>query len=265
LDPYHHLVTVHPVVSASTRGVSPRDPFDPPWRIGEFFGEGDAIDVLSHQTGQAGQGVTWDEQLQCWTGDDPNLVNSLRADRRYRKPVLNTESGYEYLRGHPTERKQVHHTDKVRRSAWRIVCAGGYFAAGFHGTIGHSDIWNRIDAPNHYTFTVKDEGAATQLGILYDFFAGLPFWCMQPFEGVKGQSAVALAQPGKIIVACLPHGGTVAVDVSSFPSPLSARWFDPRNGKLGDTVVVREAQTANFTAPDERDWTLLLKARTSGE
>ena len=48
--------------------------------------------------------------------------------------MLNTENGYEYMRGHPTEKKQVHHTDKVRRSAWRIVCAGGYFAAGFHGT-----------------------------------------------------------------------------------------------------------------------------------
>ena len=138
----------------------PRDPFDAPWRIGEFFGEGDDLDVLSQQTGQSGEGVAWDDKLQCWVGDAPDVVASLRADRRFRKPVLNTESGYEYLRGHPTEKKQVHHTDKVRRTAWRIVCAGGYFAAGFHGTIGHSDAWNRIDAPNRYTFTVRDEGAA---------------------------------------------------------------------------------------------------------
>ena len=172
-DPYRHLVTVHPVVSASRRGESPRAPFDPPWRIGEFFGEDDAMDVLSQQTGGSGDGAVWDETLQCWTGDSTTLVASLSADRRFRKPVLNTENGYEYLRGHPTEKKQVHHTDKVRRSAWRIVCAGGYFAAGFHGTIGHSDVWNRIDAPNHYTFTVKDEGAAAQLGALHDFFTAL--------------------------------------------------------------------------------------------
>lgn len=113
-DPYRHPVTVHPVVSATTRGHSPNDPFDPPWRIGEFFGKDDAIDVLSQQTGQSGEGVIWDEQLQCWTGDAPDLIASLAADRRYRRPVLNTENGYEYLRGHPTERKQVHHTDKVR-------------------------------------------------------------------------------------------------------------------------------------------------------
>ncbi|HZJ13644.1 MAG TPA: DUF4038 domain-containing protein, partial [Chthoniobacteraceae bacterium] len=178
-DPHRHLVTVHPVISASTRGVSPRDQIDEPWRIGEFFGDEPAIDVLSHQTGQHGNGTKWDEKLQCWTGDSSTLVASIIADRRFKKPVLNTENGYEYLRGHPTEKKQVHHTAKVRRSAWRIVCAGGYFAAGFHGTIGHSDVWNRIDAPNHYTFTIRDEGAAAHLAALHDFFAALPYWRMQ--------------------------------------------------------------------------------------
>ena len=241
-----------------TRGMSPRDPFDPPWRIGEFFGESDAIDVLSQQTGQWGKGVTWDERLQCWVGDDPNLVDSLRADRRFRKPVLNTESGYEYLRGQPTEKKQVHHTDKVRRSAWRIVCAGGYFAAGFHGTIGHSDIWNRIDAPNRYTFTIQDEGAAAQLGVLYDFFTALPYWRMQPFEGVTGEAAVALAESGPVYVVYLPQGGKVTVDLVAAKGRMVARWFNPRDGKFGDTFVVREVQPMHFTAPDKRDWTLLL-------
>jgi hypothetical protein len=134
-DPYRHLVTVHPVVSSSARGASPRDPIDEPWRIGAFFGEGEEFDVLSQQTGQMGAGATWDDKLQCWVGDAVNLVASVRADRVFHKPVLNTENGYEYLRGDPTSKKQVHHTDKVRRSSWRIVCAGGYFAAGFHGKL----------------------------------------------------------------------------------------------------------------------------------
>jgi hypothetical protein len=106
LDRYRHPITVHPVISSSTRGASPRDLFDAPWRIGEFFGERDELDVLSQQTGQVGEGVTWDDRLQCWVGDAPDVVASLRADRRFRKPVLNTENGYEYLRGHPTEKNK---------------------------------------------------------------------------------------------------------------------------------------------------------------
>ena len=262
LDPYRHPVTVHPVISSSTRGASPRDPFDAPWRIGEFFGEGDEMDVLSQQTGQSGAGVTWDEKLQCWMGDAPNLVASLRADRRFRKPVLNTESGYEYLRGHPTEKQQVHHTDKVRRSAWRIVCAGGYFAAGFHGTIGHSDAWNRLDAPNRYTFTVQDEGAAAQLAALYDFFTALPFERMQPFDGVSGEAAVALAEPGRVYVVYLPHGGQVTVDLSAAKGPLTARWFNPRDGRSGEPFVVARGTAGEFLAPDSHDWALHLTVRT---
>jgi len=257
-DPYQHPVTVHPVVSASRRGESPRAPFDPPWRIGEFFGDDDAMDVLSQQTGGSGDGAVWDEQLQCWTGDSSTLVASLSADRRFKKPVLNTENGYEYLRGHPTEKKQVHHTDKVRRSAWRIVCAGGYFAAGFHGTIGHSDVWNRIDAPNHYAFTVEDEGAAAQLGALHDFFTALPFWRLQPFAGVTGD-AVALTDPGKVYVIYLPHGGAASLDFSRVQVSLTAKWFNPRANTFGETMhLTPTTKPQPVHAPDTNDWALLV-------
>jgi hypothetical protein len=252
-DPFRHPVTVHPVVSSSTRGTAPRDPYDPPWRIGGFFGEGNEIDVLSQQTGQFGSGTAWNETLQCWNGDSADLVASLRADRHYSKPVLNTESGYEYLRGHPTERKQVHHTDKVRRTAWRVVCAGGYFAAGFNGTIAHSDIWNVIDAPNRYSFTIRDEGAAEQLGKLYDFFGAVPFWKMRPFDGVRGADAVALADTGKTYVVYLPHGGDVEVDLSPAPGEFAAEWFDPRTGTSAQAGVLQGSARRHIPGPGGTD------------
>jgi hypothetical protein len=200
----------------------------------------------------------WDEKLQCWTGDSSTLVASVRADRRFKKPVLNTESGYEYLRGDPTSRKQVHHTDKVRRSAWRIVCAGGYFAAGFHGTIGHSDVWNRIDAPNQYSFKVRDEGAAAQLGVLYDFFTALPFWRMQPYTGVTGD-ALSLAEAGKTYVIYLPHGGATALDLTGVSGRFTAAWFNPRTGKFSDEFMVAGESAQKFEAPDAEDWVVRLQ------
>jgi hypothetical protein len=257
-DPFRHLVTTHPVISASRQGSSPSAPFDPPWRIGEFYGDNDALDVLSQQTGAQGEGTGWDEKLQCWTGDSTTLVASLKADRRYRKPVVNSENGYEYLRGHPTEKQQVHHTDKVRRAAWRIVCAGGYFAAGFHGTIGHSDVWNRIDRPNHYTFVVKDEGAAAYLSTLYKFFTALPFWRMQPMTSIKGD-AVAMAEPGGTCVAYFPHGGAATLDFAKMDASLTPQWFNPRSAAFEHRIsapITNQQQT--FRAPDTNDWVLLV-------
>lgn len=261
-DPWKHLVTVHPVVSASRLGESPRASFKPPWRIGEFFGTDDAMDVLSQQTGASGEGTVWDPKLNAWTGDSSTLVASLAADRRFKKPVLNSENGYEFLRGDATGRQQVHETGKVRRSAWRIVCAGGYFAAGFHGTLGHSDVWNRIDPQNHYDFSLKDEGAAAQLGALHDFFTGLPFWRMQPFAGVSGD-AIALADPGHVYAVYLPRGGAAAMDLSAARGALAARWFNPRNGEFGAPVRVDPAKDPQeFRAPDSNDWALLVRTAT---
>ena len=257
-DPYRHLVTVHPVVSSSTRGSSPRDPIHPPWRIGNFFGESDAFDVLSQQTGQLGEGTVWDEKLQCWTGDAIDLVASIRADRRFQKPVLNTESGYEYLRGYPTSKQQAHHTEKVRRAAWRIVCAGGYLAAGFQGTIGHSDVWNRLDPPNHYTFVVRDEGAAGQLRALEGFFTALSFWRLEPFGGVTDE-AVALAEPGKVYVVYLPHGGATTLDLTKASATFTGRWFNPRSGAFGEPFTVAGSGQRKLTAPDTEDWVALVQ------
>jgi hypothetical protein len=251
-------VTIHPVISASRRSDTPRAPIDPPWRIGEFFGVDDAMDVISQQTGAMGEGTVWDDKLQCWTGDLTTLTASVSADRRYKKPVMNTENGYEYLAGDATSKRQVHHTDKVRRSAWRIVCAGGYFAAGFHGTIGHSDAWNRIDPSHHYTFSLKDEGAAAQLGSLYDFFTALPFHELQPFAAVEGD-AVVLANPGKVYVAYFPHGGSANIDLSGGKGSLTASWFNPRAGSFGDRFSVDAGSKKKFDAPNPNDWALLLQ------
>ena len=281
-DPFRHPVTVHPVVSSSTRGTTPRSEFDPPWRIGGFFGDGDEIDVLSQQT-SAAYGAqwerrtqtwlrtcaddatgpwfasAWDEQLGCWIGDVPGVNRSIAADRRYRKPVINTEFGYEYAPGHPNENRQVHHPDKLRRSAWRIVCAGGYFAAGFHGTIGHSDAWNRIDPTNHYTFDIRDGGAARQLGFLHDFFATLPFWRMQPFDGVTGAEAIALVEPGKFYAVYLPYGGTISVNLNAAKETLTAQWFNPRDGRPAAPFEVKSSMSHQFEAPDGEDWVLKLR------
>ncbi len=156
-------------------------------------------------------------------------------------------------------KKQVHHTYKVRRSSWRIVCAGGYFASGFSGTIGHGDAWNRIDAPNKYLFVLKDEGAGAQLSILYKFFTSLHYWKMEPYAQVEGD-ALALADGGSNYVVYLPHGGSAKLTRKD-TGKLYERWLNSRTGKMGRTIRLPEKEKLSFTAPDTRDWVLWIRKK----
>jgi hypothetical protein len=70
--------------------------------------------------------------------------------------------------------------------------------------------------------------------------------------------AVALVETGSCYVVYLPRGGRVAVDLSASNGPLSARWFNPRDGTFGPAFTVPGGRV-DFTAPDDHDWTLLVK------
>ncbi|MBI4905632.1 MAG: DUF4038 domain-containing protein [Acidobacteria bacterium] len=258
LDPYRHPYTVHPVVSSSTKGASPRDPFEGPWRIGGFYGNAPEVDVLSQQTSTPYAG-TWDEKLQAWVGDAKGVEASLAADRVYRKPVLNTENGYEYLPGYATNKRQVHHTGKVRQASWRIVCAGGYLAAGFIATIGHSDNWDRIDPGSKHPFYVKDSGAAAQLALLYDYHTALPFWRMEPLPAAVRGDALCFAVPAEVYSVYAPHGGQFAIDLGASGNTMTAKWFNPRSGGFTGAPTVVASGWRSFTAPDALDWVLLLQ------
>jgi hypothetical protein len=213
--------------------------------------------VVSQQTGHTGR---WNEALSCHIGDLPPSVDaSIALDRTYRKPVLNSENGYEYLPGRPTYSRQVHHTDNVRRAAWRIVCAGAYYSTGFSGSLAMGDYFNQQEKTDRYTFVVKDAGAGAQHRALYDFFTRLPFWKMQPFHGVVGGNAVALAQPGSVYVVYLAHGGSVELDLKDAAGALKAQWFDPRTGAYAATSAVQGGKTARFESPGSEDWTLLIR------
>lgn len=248
-------MTVHPVVSSSARGPSPRDEFDPPWRIGGLFGEADSIDVLSRQTSVVYRS-RWDEREQCWMGDAEGIERSVAADRIYRKPVLNTENGYEYLPGYPSNKRQAYHTDRVRKASWRIVCADGYFGAGFLSTLAHSDSWEKIDAPNRYPFLVKDAGAAAQLAALYDFFTALPFWRMTPRHELVRGSGLCLAAEGEVYVVYLPSGGSCGLALDA-GAEFRYRWFDPRAGRFANEPAA--GREGKCEAPGKEDWVLLVE------
>ncbi len=69
----------------------------------------------------------------------------------------------------------------------------------------------------------------------------------------------ALASDGATMIAYLPAGGTVTVDLSQLSgAQAQAWWYNPRNGEAFDAGIFATAGTWNFTAADSSDWVLVI-------
>ncbi len=94
---------------------------------------------------------------------------------------------------------------------------------------------------------------------LREFFAQTQFWELKPApERVEGGTACVAASASEL-VAYLPAGRRVTLDWRAPGSPLTARWFNPREGKFGSPFAVQGLGQTAFQAPDEKDWALLLQ------
>jgi hypothetical protein len=94
-----------------------------------------------------------------------------------------------------------------------------------------------------------------------EFFERVRFWEMEPApELVKAGYAFALASANELI-AYLPDGGSVTLDLTNMKGKLTARWFNPREGESGDVFKVEGSAMREFKAPDGNDWVLLLKVQ----
>jgi len=95
----------------------------------------------------------------------------------------------------------------------------------------------------------------------HQFFETIRFWEMEPApEIVKDGNAFALASPNEVIVY-LPNGGGLTLDLAQMRGLLTARWFNPREGRW-TAIGNLTAATSSFTAPDRSDWVLRIEAET---
>ena len=58
----------------------------------------------------------------------------------------------------------------------------------------------------------------------------------------------------------LLRGGDVTVDLSAAHAPLTAQWFNPRDGLAGEPFPVPADKPGRFQSPDQQDWVLQLRA-----
>ncbi len=263
-DPYGHPITVHPVGDGGKPG-EVAEPLMEGGVMGRRFGPGPELDVLSHQHNSYGT-ATWNASPEpgYWDGSGAGVEKAVWADRRFGKPVINTEYGYEWLPdGDINFNQQTHGTDKCRRAAWRIFTAGGAgLAAGFRGTtlsVDNAEIY--YDKKQRFApFRAADSGHVKQLQHLYDFVTvRTAFQDMSPAQASVNAPNLCLANPGKEYVIYAPAGGNLSLDLTGAPGSFSVGWLNPRTGAYEGRAWISGGVKRVFSSPDTNDWVLHLK------
>ena len=121
-----------------------------------------------------------------------------------------------------------------------------------------------------------DFDGARQMGIMRRLFESRPWQKLVPDQSVivagqdQGERHIqsARASDGSFLLAYLPQGGTVTVDMTKLSGQqVRACWFDPRDGKVTEIGQFPRGAGKSFETPKSGriwDWILVLDNVTKG-
>jgi len=220
-------------------------------RIGRYIKAIDPFKLLLtvHDTQDFG-GLVQDEQwldvanLQYHggTAGDAGISNALVAGNSFGKPVAATEMVWEGADKLTAE--------QVRRGAWGILLAGGFFLYGeFNlGGIGVGD------------FGLGK--AQRSVSVMLDVMESIPYWTMMPRNDLVDSGDYCLASPGTEYVVYSESSEPVSLDLSDARGTLSVEWIKPDTGERFPVGAVTGGSRRTFTSPTETltgDWVLLVR------
>jgi Domain of unknown function (DUF5060)/Protein of unknown function (DUF4038)/Putative collagen-binding domain of a collagenase len=223
-------------------------------RIGRYIKEIDPFKLLltvhdTQQFNELVQDESWLDfanlQYKAGTAKDADISNPLVISHFQQKPVAATEVVWE-----GTDKLKA---DQVRRGAWGILMAGGFFLYGEFNLAGTG---------------VGDFGlgkAHPFLKIMFDFMESIQYWTMNPLNELVNSGNFCLGDPGKEYIVYAEDGGPISIDLSGAPRKLQVSWLNPRTGESIAAGKVGGGAKRNFVNPadDRNDWVLHLK-RTAG-
>jgi hypothetical protein len=236
-------------VTQNNEGVQPRI-----W--GNLDGGGRGLTYFATNWQGAGYAAKW--TVTGWQFEAAGLEDCIAEDWiRSSKPVLDTEFGYQFEPGYESDHgfttRQVHQPETVRKKAWKIATAGGYFAAGFAGTA----------VARKFAQAEIDNFRPASLEVLYNFFTTkTEYWKMAPHLELVASHNVLLALPGTEYVAYFPRGGTNYVRVPE--GSYRAEWLHPETGRYVEVRDVTLTEGLRAFAPPRLptdDWVLHLRRR----
>jgi hypothetical protein len=250
-----HLITQHPgTPSSQPTPTYSMQYYDQPY-----------LDFAGVQTGHNGG-----KRERCAHHAIEWILHSYRHEPH--KPVINLEAMYD------AQGEQGWQAMDARSLGWWSWLSG---ASGY--TYGAGDVppkvpqgggavWRWVTDPEKYDYWKKalQWESAFQMQYLHDFLAALEWWRLEPVpdlinnqpEDITCRMALAKTAAGDLAVAYLPNNEAIEIDVSRFPTPLVARWFDPVSGCYTSVNDRIENQGLHrFAPPAKGDWVLLLQRR----
>ncbi|MBW3625363.1 MAG: DUF4038 domain-containing protein [Armatimonadetes bacterium] len=216
---------------------------------------------------------------QSGHGDDARTVSWLHSGPPAQawkegpaRPVINLEPPYEDHFGYQS--KQPHSAYNIRRAAyWSLLNAP---TAGL--TYGAHGVWSWHSKPGEpptdhpYTGVAKpwheamDLPGSRDMKVMAEFFTSLSWWKLRPRQDLLSRQpgeddpfrhiAASQSEDAKVSVFYLPTGGELSLKASLLPKRVNAAWFDPRTGVRSPASPESDG---SYTAPDDRDWVLLIQ------
>ncbi len=254
-DRHDRLVTLHP------SGEN--------W-VGDDFGDEPWFDFIGYQSGHGDS-----ERSLRWLVSGPPATEWQTGPPF---PVINLEPNYENHPGY-THHRQFQGADIRRAAYWSLLVAP---PAGV--SYGHNSIWvwpEEPQVPDGHTSlgTVGPwrEGLYTEgvrsMTLLRQLFESLPWPDLRPAPDLIAEQpgdvdpwqfvAAAQTQDGTATVFYAPEGAAITLRAGRITRPAIARWFNPRDGKFGESLELASSGPQTFTPPNFRDWVLVITGKGS--
>ncbi len=176
------------------------------------------------------------------TWDIDKLHSSLLKARELGQPLILDTDGI----GTPD-------SDRGRRAFWTALSSGGHVSY-LDESLQTGSEWKGD------TRGTRWEAQRAELGVLARFSRLVRFWEMTPDDAlVRAGRAFAMGSDREV-VAYLPDGGEVTLDLSRLPAQARGTWVDPRTGEMTGAEVTAGNQSV-ARPPGGGDWVLWVHAQ----
>ncbi|OAV43940.1 DUF5060 domain-containing protein [Lewinella sp. 4G2] len=165
---------------------------------------------------------------------------------------LDPDTGYSYDDG------ASNNQDSLRAlTLWANLMAGGA------GVEWYSGAKNENNDLNTETFRTRERAWEWTTHARRFFEEYLPFHKMESMDELVEGEAFCFAQPGEVYAVYLPFGDATSLDLRGDAvvgeGAVSLAWYNPREGVMGEAVVVGvEGGQVVLEAPGKGDWAVLV-------